>query len=112
MRGSPPPAEGVCTPENFFHVFDAKSRVSGQFGPENKLIEGQPNEYDVIYWNTSVSAFHLWPAIFAGALFWLQNICRNSIPPHSHTTTPLFDRYSLTAVCLFILVCLLVPSVL
>ena len=26
----------------------------GQFGPENKLIEGQPNEYDVICQNASV----------------------------------------------------------
>jgi len=36
------------TPGIFFEIFDAKSRVWGQFGPENKLIEGQPNEYDVI----------------------------------------------------------------
>jgi len=35
--------EGV-TPGIFLEVFDAKSRVWGQFGPENKLIEGQPNE--------------------------------------------------------------------
>ena len=28
--------------------FYAKSQVLGQFGPENELIEGQPNEYDVI----------------------------------------------------------------
>ena len=28
---------------DFFEIFDAKSRVWGQFGPENKLIEGQPN---------------------------------------------------------------------
>ena len=33
------------TPEE---IFDDKSRVWGQFGPENKLIEGQSNEYDVI----------------------------------------------------------------
>jgi len=33
-------------PGNFFVIFDAKSHVWGQFGPENKLIEGQPNEYD------------------------------------------------------------------
>ena len=26
----------------------------GQFGPENKLIEGQPNEYDVIRFSVSV----------------------------------------------------------
>jgi len=31
----------------------------GQFGPENKLIEGQPNEYDVICRNASMLAFHL-----------------------------------------------------
>ena len=41
----------------------ARSRVWGQFGPENKLIEGQPNEYDVICRNASVLAFHLWPTI-------------------------------------------------
>ena len=44
----------------------------GQFGPENKLIEGQPDEYDVICRNASVLAFHLCPAIFAGAPFRLQ----------------------------------------
>jgi len=36
------------SPPEFFDIFDAKFRVWGQFGPENKLIEGQPNEYDVI----------------------------------------------------------------
>jgi len=41
----------------------------GQFGPENKLIEGRPNEYDVICRNALVLAFHLWPMIFAGAPF-------------------------------------------
>jgi len=48
-------------------IFDAKSRVWGQFGPENKLIEGQPNDYDVICRNASVLAFNLWPTLFAGA---------------------------------------------
>jgi len=43
LRGS----EGVI-PGNFFDIFDAKSRVCGQFWPENKLIEGQTNEYNVI----------------------------------------------------------------
>jgi len=61
----------------------------GQFGSENKLIEGQPNEYDMICRNASVLAFHLWPTIFAGAPFRLQNICRNGVPPRSRTTTPL-----------------------
>jgi len=61
----------------------------GQFGPENKLIEGQPNEYDVICRNASVLAFHLWPTTFAGAPFRLRNICRNGVPPRSRTTTPL-----------------------
>ena len=74
---------------NFFEIFDAKSHIWGQFGPENKLIEGQPNEYDVICRNASVLAFHLWPTIFAGVPFWLQNICRNGVPPRSRTTTPL-----------------------
>jgi len=36
----------------------------GQLWPENKLIKGQPNEYDVICRNSSVLAFHLWPTIF------------------------------------------------
>ena len=61
----------------------------GQFGPENKLIEGQPNEYGVICRNASVLAFHQWPTTFSGAPFQLQNICRNGIPPRSRTTTPL-----------------------
>ena len=91
MRGSPPPAEGVrdVTPRKFFEMFDVKSRVWEQFRPENKLIEGQPKEYDVICRNASVLAFHLWPTIFAGAPFRLQNICRNGVPPRSRTTTPL-----------------------
>jgi len=76
-------------PEIFFEIFGAKSRVWGQFVPENKLIEGQPNEYDVICRNASVLAFHLWPKIFAGAPFRLQNICRNGVPPRSCTNTPL-----------------------
>ena len=32
-------------------------------------------------------AFHLWPTIFAGAPFRLQNICGNGVPPRSRTTT-------------------------
>jgi len=91
-RGSPPPAEGVrgCHTRNFFKDFWCQIlRLDRQFGPENKLIEGQPNEYDVICRNASVLAFHLWPTIFAGAPFRLQNICRNSFPPRSRTTTPL-----------------------
>jgi len=72
-EGVTPPAEGVqgCHPRKFFlEIFDAKSRVWGQLGPENILIEGQPNEYDVICRNSSVLAFHLlWPTIFAGAPF-------------------------------------------
>ena len=82
LRGS-----GVSPPEYFKEIFDAKSRVWGQFGPENKPIEGQPNEYDVICLNASVFAFHLWPTIFAGAPFRLQNICGNGVPPRSRTTT-------------------------
>ena len=58
LRGS-----GGITREIFFEIFDTKSRVWGQFGPENKLIEGQPNEYDVICRNASVLAFHLWPTM-------------------------------------------------
>ena len=73
-------------PGNFFEIFDAKSSVWGQFWPENKLIEGQPNEYDVICRNASVLAVHLWPTIIAGAPFRLKNICRNGVPPRSRTT--------------------------
>ena len=54
-------AGGGCgrgSSEIFFDIFDAKARVWGQFGSENKLIKGQPNEYDVICRNASVSAFH------------------------------------------------------
>jgi len=61
--GRPLPLRGArgYYPRKFFWNF------LGQFGPENKLIEGQPNEYDVICRNASVLAFHLWPTIFAGA---------------------------------------------
>ena len=90
-RPLPMRRSGMSPPEIFFEIFDAKSRVWGQFWPENKLIEGQPNEYDVICRNTSMLAFHLWPTIFAGAPFWLQNICRNGVPPRSRTTTPLLS---------------------
>jgi len=31
---------GGITPGKFFEIFDAKSRVWGQFGPESILIEG------------------------------------------------------------------------
>jgi len=58
---------GGITPGKFFEIFAAESRVWGQFGPENKLIEGQPDEYDVICRYASVLAFHLWQTIFAGA---------------------------------------------
>ena len=74
-------------PEFFLEIFNAKSRAWGQFRPENKLIEGQPNEYDVICRNASVLAFQLWPTIFAGCL--LQSICRNGVPRRSRATTPL-----------------------
>ena len=79
----PNPAFGLC----------------GQFGPENKLIEGQPNEYDVICPNASVLAFHLWPTIFAGAPFGLQNICRNGVPPRSRTLTPCMRYIQIAGKC-------------
>jgi len=95
-RGRPLPLRGFggVTPEKFFEILDAISRVWGQFGPENKLYEGQPNEYDVICRNASVLAFHLWPTIFAAAPFRLQNICRKGVPPRSRTTTPLLGTQS------------------
>jgi len=41
---------GGGRPEKIFKkIFEAKSRIWRQFGPENKLIEGQPSEYDVIH---------------------------------------------------------------
>ena len=80
LRGS-----GGVTPGKILEIFDAKSRIWGKFGPENKLIEGQPNEYDVICRNASVLEFHLLPTIFAGAPFRLQNICRNGVPSRSRT---------------------------
>ena len=85
--------QGVApfTPGIFFLRFSMPNPAfgGGQFGPENKLIEGEPNEYDVICRNASVLAFHLWPTTFAGAPFRLQNIYRNGVPPRSRTTTPL-----------------------
>jgi len=45
-RGSPLPAE-VLPPEIFFYRFLMPNPAfGGQFGPQNKLIEGQPNEYE------------------------------------------------------------------
>ena len=43
----------------------------------------------MIFRNASVLAFHMWPTIFAGAPFRLQNIYRNGVPPRSRTNTPL-----------------------
>ena len=70
---------GGGRPEKIFKkIFEAKSRIWQQFGPESKLIEGQPSEYDVICRNASLLAFHLWPIlperysgskIFAGKAF-------------------------------------------
>jgi len=84
LRGS-----GGVTPGKFLRFLMPNPAFGGQFGPENKLIEGQPNEYDVICWNASVLAFHLWPTIFDGASVPAQNICRNGVPLRSLTTTPL-----------------------
>jgi len=82
--GRPIPLRGseAVTPGKFF---DAKSRVWGQFGPENKLINGQPNEYDVIRQNASVLAFHLWSTIFTGAPFRFQNVFAGMAFPHHCT---------------------------
>jgi len=78
----------MSQPENFFEIFDAKSRVWGQLGPENKLIEGQPNEYDVICRNPSVLAFHLWPVAndicqsAVSAPIYLPERCSTAFPHH------------------------------
>jgi len=90
QRGSLPPPRTRRVALRFLMPNPA---FGGQFGPENKLIEGQPNEYDVICRNTSVLAFHLWPTIFAGVPFRLQNICWNGVPPHHYT--PAISRYLL-----------------
>jgi len=87
--------EGVANPRKTFWDFWCQIPRLGAIGPGNKLIEGQPNEYDVICWNTSVLAFHLWPLandICPRDPFRLQNICRNGVPPRSRTTTPLSTR--------------------
>ena len=95
-RPLPLRVSGGVTPEIFLRFSMPNPALGGQFGPENKLIEGQPNEYDVIFRNASVLAFHLWPTIFAGAPSRLQNICRNGVPPRSRTTTPLaMHQYNL-----------------
>jgi len=90
-RGRPLPLRrsGVSPPENFGRFLMPNPAFGGNLGQKIKLIEGQPNEYDVICRNASVLAFHLWPTIFAGAPFRLQNICRNCVPARSRTTTPL-----------------------
>ena len=87
-RGSTPPAEGVpgCHPWKFCLRFLMPNPA---FGSGNKLIESQPNEYDVICRNASVLAFHLWPTIFAVAPFRQIFWSRNGDLPRSRTTTPL-----------------------
>ena len=85
-RGHPLPLRASGGPRKFFEIFDAKSRDWGQFGPENKLIEGQPNEYDVICRNASVLAFHLWPTIFAGEP---SEIFTGTAFPHERLPAPL-----------------------
>ena len=95
-RGRPLPLRrsGVSPPENFGRFLMPNPAFGGNLGQKIKLIEGQPNEYDVICRNASVLAFQLWPAIFAGAPFRLQNICRNGVPPRSCSTTPMELYYS------------------
>ena len=83
-EGRPIPVRGSggVTPGNFFEIFDAKSRIWGQFGPENKLIEGVRRDLPERY---SVSI----PPV-------ANDICRSAVlaPKYlpersSHTTTPL-----------------------
>ena len=70
-RGRPLPLRrsGVSLPENFGRFLMPNPAFGGNLGQKIKLIEGQPNEYDVICRNASVLAFQLWPAIFAGTAF-------------------------------------------
>jgi len=85
---------GGVTPEKFLRFLMPNPALGGNLG-QKKLSESQSNEYDVICRNASVLAFHLWPTIFDGAPFRLQNICRNGVPPRSRTTTPLASSLSL-----------------
>ena len=77
-----------------------RSRQRGSLRPRARRVavlgvgaEGT-NEYNVICRNASVLAFRLWPTIFTGAPFRLQNICRNGVPPRSRTTTALYKSLS------------------
>ena len=60
-----------CHPRKIFLRFlMSNPAFGGNLGQKNKLIEGQPNRYDVICRrNASVLAFHLWPTIFARTAF-------------------------------------------
>ena len=89
---------GVSPPEKFSEIFDAKSRVWGQFGPENKLIEGQPNEYDVIRRKASVLVFHLWPTICRSAKIFVGTAShRVPAPLHPCILYPITNRSLKTA---------------
>jgi len=80
------------TSRNFLDVFGAKSHVCGQFGPENKLIEGQPNEYDMICWNAfSVSVPPMANDIFRSAVQALKYLPEQ----RSRTTTHLLALHVL-----------------
>ena len=70
----------------------------GQFGPENKLIEGQPNEYDVIRRKASVLVFHLWPTICRSAKIFVGTAShRVPAPLHPCILYPITNRSLKTA---------------
>ena len=70
----------------------------GQFGPENKLIEGQPNEYDVICRKASVLVFHLWPTICRSAKIFVGTAShRVPAPLHPCILYPITNRSLKTA---------------
>jgi len=88
-RPLPLTGPGGVTHGNFIEIFDAKSRVQGQFGPENKLIEGQPKAYDVIRRNASVLAFHvpvandIWQSAIPAPKYLLER--HSTTFPHHYT---------------------------
>jgi len=86
----------------------------GQFGSENKLIEGQPNEYDVICRNASVLAV---PPV-------ANDICRSAVPapkylperrstafPHQYTPGCMAKIYRVIRIKISLLVLLVYENV-
>ena len=82
-------AEGV---EIFLRFFYAKSRVWGNFG--QKINWSRVSLTSTTWFAGTLQCWRSTcgqRTVFAGAPFRLQNICRNGVPPRSHTTTPLYE---------------------